>query len=231
MSDNRQNLWKDEGGAALLEFTAAAFTFFVILYGVIEFAQVFYQWNAATKATQYGARLAAVSDPVARNLATLTGTEAGALPGTTMPNFDCVCQVTSGAVACTGTVPAGASACSLSSANGVTQTQAMDVIVYGRSAAGVPNTSCQSSASTTFQNLGMCNLYSSLTAANIVVEYKYTGLGYVGRSGGPVPTITVSLKGLTYNFVLVGGLANLTSMQLPPFATTVTGEDLNPAGS
>ena len=119
-----RNLWNDESGAALLEFTAAAFTFFIVLFGTFEFSQVYFQWNAASKATQYGARLAAVSDPVAANLSTLTGTETGALPGTTMPNYDCICKFTSGSLACTGTVPSGATVCGI----GTTGASAMNIV-------------------------------------------------------------------------------------------------------
>ena len=40
----------------------------VLVFGAIDFLLLFYQWNAAAKAVQIGARLAAVSDPVASGL-------------------------------------------------------------------------------------------------------------------------------------------------------------------
>lgn len=221
MSAKRQNILNDESGAAYLEFTAAAFTFFIILFGVIEFTNVFFQWNAAAKATQWGARLAAVSDPVASNLTSLKGTEAGALPGAAMPNFDCVCSGV-GSGSCTGSVPANAAVCTYSATN-------MNTLVYGRG----NGANCTGSGA----NIGMCTLFSRITPQNVVVRYQYTGLGYAGRppgigqTGAPVPTITVSITGLTYDFILVGALAGIGSMTLPSFATTVTGEDLNGAGS
>ncbi len=204
----------------MLEFTAAALTFFLVLFGIVEFANVFYQWNAATKAVQLGARLAAVSDPVSDNLTptNMSGLSSSVLPGDPMPSFDCLCDGSSGT--CTGTVPAGASACNYNAA-------AMDVLVYGR---GNTTGTCDNTGA----NIGMCNVFPHnppLTPQNVIVRYQYTGLGYAGRPGGPVPTITVSLTGLNYDFILIGGLAGLTSMQLPSFATTVTGEDLNVAGS
>lgn len=220
MSAKRQNILNDESGAAYVEFTAAAFTFFIILFGVIEFTNVFYQWNAAAKATQWGARLAAVSAPVASNLTSLKGTEAGALPGAAMPNFDCVCSGV-GSGTCTGSVPANAAVCAYSATN-------MNTLVYGRG----NGTNCTGSGA----NIGMCTLFSRITPQNVVVRYQYTGLGYAGRppgigqTGAPVPTITVSITGLTYDFILVGALAGIGSMTLPSFATTVTGEDLNGAG-
>ena len=226
----------------MLEFTAAVFAFFTILFGTLEFAQVYYEWNAATKATQYGARLAAVSDPGAANLVTLTGTEPpGTLPGVAMPAYDCVCKFTGGTLGCTGSVPTGATACGI----GATGTAAMNAIFYGRTSAGLAYTAAQGcqapAAGFQVQNLGMCNYLdglfnaagTKLTSQNLIVEYQYTGLGYAGRlgptpthTGGAVPTIIVSLTGVTYNFTLVGGLAGITSVTLPTFTTTVTGEDL-----
>src|SRR5439155_14092757 len=112
--DRLNSLWRDEGGAVILEFTVTMLVFMTVLFGTIEFGYAFYQWNVATKAVQLGARLAAVSNPVASNLLTLTGLEDGTLPGAAMPNFNCVC---SGATAaCTGSVPSGATACTYNAA-------------------------------------------------------------------------------------------------------------------
>jgi Flp pilus assembly protein TadG len=216
VSAKRKNIWRDESGAALVEFTAAMFTFFLLLFGVTEFAFAFYQWNAATKAVQLGARLAAVSNPVASDLTTLTGVGGSVLPGDPMPAFDRVCTSTNAS--------GSAGACT----SGTYSAAAMQTIVFGRG-----KTAC--ATPTSDRDVGMCNIFDHtppLTPQNVIIRYQYTGLGYAGRPGGPVPTITVSLTGLTYNFVMIGGLVpGLSSMQLPSFATTVTGEDLNVAGS
>ncbi len=221
VSAKRKDIWRDEGGAALIEFTAAVLAFFLLLFGVTEFAFAFYQWNAATKAVQLGARLAAVSDPVSSDLLALTGMEGGALPGAAMPNFDRVCTSDSSTGA-TGSCTGGT--------YDATSVDAMRTLVFGRCQTGVdcPRTTCVGTGS----NIGMCNIFDRVTPQNVIIRYQYTGLGYAGRPGGPVPTITVSLRNLTYNFVMVGGLVpGLSSMQLPSFATTVTGEDLNVSGS
>ena len=212
----------DESGAAMLEFTAAAFTFFIILFGVVEFSNVFFQWNIATKAVQLGARLAAVSSPVSSDLATLTGLSNSVLPGDPMPAFDRVCtsNSTTGATgACTG-----------GTYDAVKSAAAMQTIVFGRASSGTPYTSCQSAPAT----VGMCNIFihnPPLTPQNVIVRYQYTGLGYAGRPGGPVPTITVSLTGLTYDWIMIGGIMGFSPINLPTFATTVTGEDLTAIGS
>ena len=73
MSVNWQSFLRDERGSVYLEFTVTVTVFLLVLFGIVEFSYLFYQWNTATKATQFGARLAAVSNPVAGRLTTLTG--------------------------------------------------------------------------------------------------------------------------------------------------------------
>jgi hypothetical protein len=83
----------------------------------------------------------------------------------------------------------------------------------------------------------MCNYFPNIRAQNVVLRYQHTGLGYAGRppgpghTGAPVPTITVSLTGLSYNFVFLSSLMGFVGAPVPALATTVTGEDLNAAGS
>jgi len=207
---------RDESGAVLIEATAAILTFFLLVFGVVEFSYIFYQWNAASKAVQWGARLAAVSDPVASNLRSLTGLESGTLlPGEAMPSYDCTCSGSTGT--CAGVMPEGASACSYDAA-------AMTTIFLGR---GNDGTNCVGGA-----NAGMCTFFPGLEQSNIEVSYQSTGMGYAGREVGPVPTITVRLQGVTYDFLFLKGLVGLTSLTFPNTSTaTVTGEDLNAAGS
>lgn len=243
-SAKRKNLLHDTSGAVLVEFTAALVVFLLLLFGTVEFSNLFYQWNAATKAVQWGARLAAVSDPVASNLKTLVGTEDGTIPGiVSTANYDCTCgwdQATT-TLKCSGSVPTNATACTY-------DTSAMQTLVFGRAANGTVYQACQTSPA----KMGMCNMFPGLTLQNVTVEYKYTGLGYAGRpgsggnTGGPVPTITVSLHQrviaadpnvLKFQFILIGGLMKIGNsafpdfIDLPSFATTVTGEDLAKAGS
>jgi hypothetical protein len=67
------------------------------------------------------------------------------------------------------------------------------------SAAGPPgsgSTSCPTS--TGYYDSGMCHMFWRVTPANVLIEYRQTGLGYAGRPGGPVPTIAVKLQGLPF---------------------------------
>ncbi|TIV03001.1 MAG: pilus assembly protein, partial [Mesorhizobium sp.] len=50
-----------EEGAAMVEMTIVATLLFALTLGFVDFGYAFYQWNAATKAVQVGARLASIS--------------------------------------------------------------------------------------------------------------------------------------------------------------------------
>jgi len=73
----------------------------------------------------------------------------------------------------------------------------------------------------------MCDVFPRVTPANVVVSYVYSGLGFAGRPGGPVPTVTVSLQNLTFQFFFLGDLMGFSNLTIPPLTTTITGEDLS----
>lgn len=206
----------------LIEFTAAVLTFFTLLFGVIEFSHAYYQWNAATKAMQHGARLAAVSDPVLAELRSIDGLSQ-ALPGQPYAgSYDVTCgwpsNGTQGRCTCVGGECPGRLSLTYNE-------RAMWDIVYGRGR----STPCAPPSNA--RELGMCHIFPRIEERNVVVRYTYTGLGYAGRPGGPVPTVTVSLQNLEFPFILLGAFLPTNSIPMPDFATTVTGEDLYRAGS
>jgi hypothetical protein len=59
------------------------------------------------------------------------------------------------------------------------------------------------------------------------VRYTHTGLGFAGRPDGPVPTISIELIGLNFEFILLGGLMGFGPIQIPAMHATITGEDLS----
>ena len=72
-----RSILKDRQGAMMVEFTIVMMLLFLLTMGIVDFGNLLYQWNSAEKATQVGARTAAISDPVASELATfdcVTGT-------------------------------------------------------------------------------------------------------------------------------------------------------------
>lgn len=195
---------KETEGGVLVETTVMMSIFFVFILGSVDFLMAMYQWNAATKAVEIGARIAAVSDPVSSDLTSLTGLGSGLNPGDPMPSFTRVC---SGASAtCTG--------------GGTFSQVALNTIVYGRGSGTCGD-------ATSVYTTGMCDIFSPILPANVVITYTQSGLGYVARPGGPVPTIIVSIQNLPFQFYFLGGLMGMANIQIPGLTTTITGEDLS----
>jgi TadE-like protein len=209
-------LARDEDGGPLVEVAILLPILILFLFGGVDFLNALYQWNAAAKAVQIGARIAAVSDPIASGLASIADNalSSGLASGSPMPDFT---------IACDG----GAATCSCTSGAcdgmGAYSDEAMGFIVYGRAG----NSNCTPPASQYFA--GMCNLHPAIAPQYVTVVYKQTGLGYVGRSLGPVPTITVSLNAassktkLPFKFFFLP----FASLNIPQVTTTITGEALS----
>jgi Flp pilus assembly protein TadG len=198
-------LARNQNGGVAVEVAVMIPIIFIFVLGSIDFLFMFLDWNMANKAVQLGARLAAISDPVSADLSTMTGLSATVLPGQPMPAFTRACstRTSTGAIgSCTG---------------GTYSPEAMQRIVFGRAGA----TACSDTGR------GMCHLYSAITPANVTITYTQTGLGYAGRPGGPVPTITVSLQNLRFHFLFLDALLGFAEMTMPPMTTTTTGEHLS----
>jgi hypothetical protein len=182
-------------------------------FGSVDMLYVYYQWTAATKAVQVGARLAAVSDPVASGLNTIpaNAVSSSVLLGDPMPDFEVTCD--GGAAACTCTRGTCTGLGSYSAA-------AMNTIVFGRGSSACGD-------QTSYYFAGMCDILPGITAANVRVVYSQTGLGFAGRTAGPVPTITVSLQNFTLQYFFLYRLTALPTITTPVLSTTITGEGLS----
>jgi TadE-like protein len=193
--------------------------FFLVTFGLLEFGFMLYQWNSAGKAAQLGARLAAVSDPVWCELRQQTGgvwkvNDPGTPGGPWTTNYDVNCIGTSAtAGSCTGTSPAGV-AMTFSPTN-------MQRLVYGRG----NGTTCGTLGAD--GDAGICDVFWRVTPVNVRVNYRNTSLGFAGRPGGAVPTVTLTLTGLTYQFFALNSLLGFSNFTMPDFKVTVTGEDLS----
>lgn len=214
-------LVKDTSGAALMEFTVVASVLFTVLFGILEFTHLFYQWNAATKAVQVGTRLAAVSAPVWQEIAGLTGTENNndADVGTLLDNthgYDY-------AVTCLGsTTSCNQLRDNISGNQGYTYDPvAMATLVFGRS--GPP---CGDAPGT---YLGMCDIFNRVDVQNVQITYEHTFVGYGSRPGGLVPTITLQLVDLNFEFIFLDDLLGLNQVAIPGLRTTMIAEDMRTA--
>jgi Flp pilus assembly protein TadG len=208
---------RDQDGGVLVEAAVMLTLMFVFVLGGIDFLFAFYQWNAAAKAVQLGARIAAVSDPVASGLVDLS-TAVGGTAGDPMPAFSVVCIGTgnnTGTCTCTGTCTG------VSGYNAA----AMKRLVYGRGNGAA--TACQNVTGS--YNIGMCNMFSRVTPANVIVTYTQTGLGVRGLPTGPVPTIDVSLTGINFQAYFIGRL--LGNIPMSRMKASMTGEDLSSTGT
>jgi len=206
---------RDDNGGVLVEATVMITVMFVLVLGSIDFLFAFYQWNAAAKAAQVGARIAAVSDPVAKGLNGLSAgvVSASVRPGSAMPAFTVTCDGGTTTCTCKG-------ACK---GIGGYNAAAMHTIVFGRG-----SMACGDARS--FYTAGMCDSFDRITPANVRIAYVQpappAGLGYAGRPGGPVPTIKISLQNLPFRFFFLGDLLGFRNIHIPEVATTMTAEDL-----
>ena len=82
----------------------------------------------------------------------------------------------------------------------------------------------------------MAKIYPEIGPANVVITYRNIGLGFIGRPGGAVvPSVTVSLRNLKYDFILLDvavlivsfGTIDMQDIIYPSFSATLTGEDLS----
>ncbi|WP_245460096.1 MULTISPECIES: TadE/TadG family type IV pilus assembly protein [unclassified Mesorhizobium] len=200
---------KSQDGTAMVEMAIAITLLLSLTLGFIDFGYAFYQWNAATKAVQVGARLASISDPVASALTTAAPTSNPGAPVVAGAYGPFVCTYDN----------AGNGSCTNS---GVFSAAAFSRIFRGDTA----NTNDDACPAPVSQRPGMCHFFPGLQRKNVVVTYTATGLGYETRLGGPVPTITVSLQNIDFQFFFLGGLLGFGNLTVPSMLSTVTGEDL-----
>ena len=77
----------------------------------------------------------------------------------------------------------------------------------------------------------MSTFLAPIKVANVTVTYEETGLGFACRPGGPVPTITVQLHDITFNFLLLNLIPGIGPITMPAMKTTMTGEDMSSTSS
>lgn len=196
----------DEAGAVMVEFTIVITLLLTLVLGFVDLGHAFYQWNAAGKAVQVGARLAAVSSPVAEGLALEAFTPASSSAiGTPVASGTYHYTCSSNAAR----IPS--CACTSGTCAGLTASQgALDLILDGDAS-----------------RPGMLDFFPGLEPQYLRIEYVATGLGYWTRPGGAVPTVRVSIQGQPFEFFFLAGLLSFADITMPNMLSTITGEDLS----
>lgn len=217
------SLKRNEDGSTMIEFTIVMLLFFLLTFGITEFGYLLWQYNSAAKAAQLGARLAAVSNPVWTDLPSLTDDD-GTPGGEWQTDYAVECSRSD-----TGCTSIGTDEVDDIEYDG----NAMNCLVFGHQAGAEScKTTCDDAAGPREQ--GMCNYFGRIATdedADVVVTYSHTDMGFSGRPGGPVPTITLQLTGLTFEFFALSGLMGFDEIEMPDFKVTMTGEDLSGAGT
>ncbi|WP_336985682.1 TadE/TadG family type IV pilus assembly protein [Altererythrobacter aquiaggeris] len=188
-------LLSDSRGSAA-EFALILPLAVLFLVGLIDAGRYAYTFNQGEKATQIGARWTVVTNPITPELATQSYTSVG---GVTLTQGDRIPAAALGLITCTNlacvctTPPCTDNAPTLS-------TPAFNALVNR-----------------------MTEIMPSITPANLVVEYRGSGLGYAGNPDGMdiAPLVTVRLVDMDFTAIIL--LAN--TVGLPDFSYTLTMED------
>ncbi|AUX77582.1 TadE/TadG family type IV pilus assembly protein [Sinorhizobium fredii] len=190
---------QDESGVALTEALITLPIVMLMFATFIEFGYAMSQWNQTVKALQYGARLAAVSDPLTSDFDEVFPTEA-ANPldnGDATPNNAMI-----------------SSTCGPDLAN---CSDGLSRIVLGSDGA------CGTAGD---PRPGICDINWRIQPENLVVTYQRSGLGYWGRPEGPVLTMRLEVRDVTLEMLFLGPLLGLDEIAVPAHPVTITTEDL-----
>lgn len=190
---------RSTGAGPAAEFALVLPLIIIFLLGIIDVGRFAWEVNRAEKATQTGARWAAATDMIASGLVNYsfaTGVEA---------------------------VPAG-------SPVDDTDFPGISCLSNGTTATCTCLATCNfptTADNTAFTNLvdRMAEIKPDIGAANVIVEYRNSGLGFAGDPNGPdvAPIISVQLRDL--DFVPLTLLLFSGTIDLPDFSYSLTMED------
>ena len=194
---------RSTGAGPAAEFALVLPLILIFLLGIIDVGRFAWELNRAEKATQTGARWAAATNIIASGLAGYsfaTGVDqipAGtAVPTSAFPGISC-------------------------SSNGTTATCS-----YLGTCNGTCNfpTTADNDAFTALIDR-MADIKPDITAANVIVDYRNSGLGFAGDPNGPdvAPIISVRLRDL--DFVPLTLMLFSGTIDLPDFSYSLTMED------
>lgn len=191
---------EDRRAASAAEFALVLPLLLLLILGTIDVGLYAWQLNRAEKSTQIGARWAVATDMIASGLQGYSFASSGGIPQGTVVSASAfpgvTCQSSGAGASCT--CAAGGSC-------------------------AFPLTA-SSTAFTALVNR-MQQIDPHVSAANVVVTYGWSGLGFSGDPNGPdvAPLTTVSLRNMTYQPISTAIFG--VQVSLPTFAYTLTMED------
>ena len=187
-------LLSDRAGASGAEFALILPLLLLLLFGIIDAGRFLWEVNKAEKATQVGARVAVVTKPLPPGLATASYVGVGGLTQGDLIPASALGLITCNNTACTCTTS--------------------------------PCPTLGTFDGTAFNTIftRMRNMKRDITASNVRITYRGSGLGYAGDPNGMEisPLVTVELTGVQFQPITSFLLASFT---LPAFRTTLTAED------
>ena len=191
-------------GASAAEFVLVLPLLLILIFGTIDVGLYAWQLNQLEKAAQAAVRFAVVTAPVAQALTAQNYTGSTAC-GAALTAGDTVCAAALSATICTNS---GNCACT-GNCPGLARDATAFANVLARARVLAP----------------------WLTASNLRVEYRGSGLGYAGDAGMDVaPLVTVRLQGASYSPITSFIFGSLP-ISLPTVERTLTMEDGQGAAS
>lgn len=193
---------RNRSGAVTVEAGLISGFFVVCIGAAIELGFALWQWNAVQQSARVGVRIAATSDPVARELETMTGLENDTEPGDPMPDYTIYCSGSSG-----------------SCSSGNINSAELNRIIYGADNDGV----C---GQTERERRGVCDLLGRINAQNVEITYRNSGLGTAGNPGNPRPLITLTISDVPLDFAFLDLITNGSLVKIPEVRVSAVAEDL-----
>jgi hypothetical protein len=195
-----RRLLLNRSGAGAAEFALVLPLLILFLFGIIDGGRYLWEVNKAEKATQAGARVAIVTDVLDSGLASTTyvGQTIG---GVTLTQGDVIPAAALGELQCINT------GCTCLSGT-------------------CPTVVAPSDYAARFNRIveRMAYMKPGISANNVRLTYRGSGLGYAGDPNGIeiAPLVTVELTGVQFRPLV---LFNTAGINLPAFRTTLTAED------
>jgi Flp pilus assembly pilin Flp len=197
--------WRDESGAALVEFAVVAVVFFLVFFALIDFGRIGFVNVMGNKATEMATRIAIVRPPVCAGVPEVH--ERGPAQGFIPPRFGTSCRAATGV--CLNVAPV--TCLGSDAAEGLGLATANEI--FDRVRPLIP---------------------ADATLANFRFTYSFDArLGFLGGPYNPV--VTVDFQAPPFGFISpIGGLTALASpgtdigdpIFTPSFSVSMPGEDL-----